>query len=268
MENYNTIQINKFSHLHNGVDIIFCKTDYILSEFEYIRTLPNDVILITGNSDYPITDYHVNLSPKNIKKWFAQNALSNNEILEPLPIGLENKLFSHRDGHGIGYEERVRIKESLLSRNLNVTPTKNFYSNFTINTNYNHRNEIKNICENSPHIDWDEPNLSYKDFFDKILDYECVICPAGNGVDTHRLWEVLYSKRIPITIKIGNYQLYKIYEMLPIIILDDINQLNDEDFLKQEIIKVKNKQINLNLLDTSFWVSKIKNIITNEIHIK
>jgi hypothetical protein len=56
--------------------------------------------------------------------------------------------------------------------------------------------------------------------------------------------------------------------MLPIIILDDINQLNDEDFLKQEIIKVKNKQINLNLLDTSFWVSKIKNIITNEIHIK
>lgn len=61
------LQLNKFSELHDGKNIIFCKTDYIISEFNYIKNLKNDVILITGNSDYPITDDLANLAPKNIK---------------------------------------------------------------------------------------------------------------------------------------------------------------------------------------------------------
>lgn len=32
----NTFQINKLSHLHNGNNIIFCKTDFLKEEFNYI----------------------------------------------------------------------------------------------------------------------------------------------------------------------------------------------------------------------------------------
>jgi hypothetical protein len=122
------IQINKFSKLHNGDKVIFCKTDFIIDEFQKISKIPNEVILITGNSDYPIDEHRFYLKPDNIKKWYAQNALINDDILVPLPIGLENKLKSIRPGHGIGYYDRVLEKEQLLSRSITKQPIKKYYS--------------------------------------------------------------------------------------------------------------------------------------------
>lgn len=255
----NTIQINKFSELHNNETIIFCKTDYIFEEFKKIENIPHDITLITGNSDYPIDESRFHLKPKNVKKWYAQNAIVNNECLIPIPIGLENKLESVRIGHGVSYYNRASEKEQLLSRNITKSPTKKFYANFNIYTNYSYRSNIKNICINSPHIDWEESNLSLNDFFDKILDYETVICPIGNGVDTHRLWEVLYSNRIPITIKVGDFKIYELYEKLPIIILDNEHQLYDEKLLDSKINKIKNNQYDMSLLDTTYWKKIIKN---------
>jgi hypothetical protein len=254
----NFLQINKFSELHDGNNIIFCKTDFILEEFKRIKDIPHDIILITGNSDYPIDESIFSLRPNNIKKWYAQNALVNDDILIPIPIGLENKLESVRIGHGIGYYDRVSEKESLLSRNNITIPTKKYYSNFNINTNYLYRSNIKSICENSQHIDWEESNLSLTEFFDKILEYEAVICPIGNGVDTHRLWEVLYSNRIPITIRVDDFKLYDLYEKLPIILLDYENQLYDEKLLDEKLKEIKNKQYDMSLLYYSYWENLIK----------
>jgi hypothetical protein len=254
-----TIQINKFSSLHNGNTIIFCKTDYIFAEFENIKKIPNNVTLITGNSDYPIDDYRFSQKPENITKWFGQNILVNDDCLIPIPIGLENKLESVRTGHGIGYYDRVNEKEFLLSRQINKTPSKKYYANFNISTNYDYRSKIKKICLESPHIDWEESNLSLTSFFDKILDYEAIICPIGNGIDTHRLWETLYSNRIPIIIKVGNYKIYELYEKLPIIILENENQLYDETFLDNKLKKIKNNKYDMSLLDMSYWHQKILN---------
>jgi len=252
------IQLNKFSKLHSE-NIIFCKTDFILDEFKNIEKLPFEVILITGNSDYPIDDNIFNLKPNNVKIWYAQNALVNNDMLIPLPIGLENKSESIRIGHGVGYYDRVMEKELLLSRNLKITPTKKYYSNFNVSTNYLYRSKIKEICINAPHIDWEESNLSLTSFFDKILDYEAIICPIGNGIDTHRLWETLYSNRIPIIIKVGDYKIYELYEKLPIIILEDENQLYDENFLDDKLKEIKNNKYDTSLLDMSYWYKKILN---------
>lgn len=251
------IQINKFSNLHSD-KIIFCKTDFIFEEFKNIEKLPHDVILITGNSDYPIDEHRFYSKPKNIKEWYAQNALINNEILVPLPIGLENKTDSMRHGHGVGYYDRVLEKELLLSRNFTTYPTKKYYSNFNISTNYQYRLKIKNICINSPHIDWEESNLSSTEFFNKILEYDAVVCPVGNGIDTHRLWEVLYSDRIPITIKVGDFKIYELYEKLPIILLNNENDLLSEKLLDEKLNEIKNKQYDRSLLDMSYWKQKIK----------
>ena len=253
------IQINKFSELHDNNKIIFCKTDFILSEFEKIKNLNHDVILISGNSDYSIDDRLISLCPKNVKKWYAQNVLSNNPILEPLPIGLENKLPSLRDGHGVGYLDRVTEKENLLSRKIDTLPSKKIYSNFNINTNLRYRSKIKQICLGSNHIDWEESNLTLKGFFDKILDYESVVCPIGNGIDTHRLWEVLYSNRIPITIKVGNFKIYDLYKKLPIVILENEIDLYDLTLIEEKISEIKNSKFNLEILDCSFWKNKILN---------
>jgi len=255
------IELNKFSELHTGSDIIFCKTDFLFQEFENIKKLNREVVLISGNSDYAITDDIIKKAPKNIKKWFAQNALSNSDILEPIPMGLENKNESLRKGHGIGYYERATQKEILLSETKFSGDYEGIYSNFKIETNFTHRAIVKKICVDSPHILWEEPNLSLNEFFEKIKKYPLIVCPAGNGIDTHRLWEVLYSGRIPITIKMGNFKIYELYEKLPIIILEKNDDLRNLELINSKYHEIKSREHELELLDCSFWKNKIKNIL-------
>jgi len=259
MKNIDFFYINKLSRLHNSKTIFFCKTDYIINDFQTILELNNDVILITGNSDYSITDELVNIAPKNIKRWYCQNALSNNSIIYPIPIGMENKKECDRPGHGVGYTLRVTEKENIISNLEEITSSKFIYANFKIDTNRAYRANIKNYILNIDHIDWQEPSLSLKEFFEKIQQYKMVLCPIGNGIDTHRLWEVLYCNRIPITIKIGDYKIYKLYEQLPIIILNHIDELKDYDLLNikyNEAIKLSNK-----MLLNSYW----QNLITSDV---
>jgi len=254
------IYLNKLSALHDGNKIFFCKTDYLARDFAHIESLDHDVVLVTGNSDYAITDHHISSVPKNVKRWFAQNALSNSDILEPIPIGIENKIPSFREGHGIAYLDRVSIKESLLSRNKSVDPQKDVYGNFKVSTNQGHRDPIKHLCIKSNFIEWEEPNLHLNEYFDEILEYKMSVCPAGNGVDTHRLWEVLYSKRVPITIKVGNYKIYEMYEKLPIIVLDKAEQLLDTSLIMRKYMQVTNRNNQMELLDTEYWMKEIKGV--------
>lgn len=258
MKNIDRIEINKFSHLHDEKNIFFCKTDYILEDFKNISKLDHPVTLITGNSDYAITDEIVSLAPKNIVSWYAQNAISNSEILHPIPIGLENKIPSVRDGHGIGYFDRASEKEQLLNSINNNDPTKLIYANFNLNTNYDYRSIIKQYCIQSSFIDWQESNLTLSNFFNTIQNYKMVVCPAGNGIDTHRLWEVLYSNRIPITIRMGDYKIYELYKQLPIILLNNIDQLIDKNFIMQEYDRCLSKTWDRSLLDINSWIKIIQ----------
>lgn len=94
---------------------------------------------------------------------------------------------------------------------------------------------------------------SYFFLFHKIMNYKMVLCPAGNGIDTHRLWETLYSNRIPITIKAGNYKIYELYEKLPIVILDRPQELLDYGLIDSKYQEVINKTYNMDLLKVDYW---------------
>ncbi len=257
------IYFNNLSKLHDGKNIFFCKTDFLTNDFEKIRDLENPVILITGNSDYPIDDRRIKQMPSNIKKWYAQNLLVNHPKITPIPLGLENKHISVREGHGVGYFDRASLKETLLSsKHYENNPSKLIYANFNVCTNYWHRRKVKKTCIQSKHIDWEVYNLSLDVFFKRILDYEMVVCPIGNGIDTHRLWEVLYLKRIPIIIKHGNYKIYELYEKLPIIILNSRAELNDYDLISERRNALSSKKYNLEILNSSFWENKILDNLT------
>jgi hypothetical protein len=259
------IYLNKLSALHDGHKIFFCKTDFLDKDFAEIATLDHDVVLVTGNSDYSITNKHIRHAPKNIKKWFAQNALSDSDIVEPIPIGIENKIPSFREGHGVAYLDRVSIKEALLERKKNIDPQKDVYGNFKVIRTGNphafpHRTAIKDLCIKSDFIDWHEADLHLNEYFDEILAYKMSICPAGNGIDTHRLWEVLYSGRVPITIKMSNFKIYEMYKKLPIIILDDENKLLDKQFIMNKYEEVTSRENQMELLNIEYWIKKIKEV--------
>ncbi len=256
------LSINHLAECHNNQNIIFCKTDFIEEEFNRLKQINNNIIFITGNSDHPITNRLVEMCPKNIIKWYAENAMSNDPKIVPIPIGIENQFECKRSGHGIPFTERYNKKYEIINnllKNKKEEPTKFIYSNFSTHTNPKQRESLKKISIESTFITWSEPNLSYKNLYKEIFDHKMVLCPVGNGLDTHRLWETLYCNRIPITIKIKNYKLYELYSKFPIIVLNDMKELSDQKHIENcyNNIKKQNYSNLNNILTYKFWTNLI-----------
>lgn len=283
------LSANKFANLYNDKTIFYshiCRLDQV---FDKINKVNNEVILICGNGDTPLTDQNL---PQNVKYCFAQNALSLNPIVMPIPIGLRNSFPVYIPNQspllsGVSFENgemsAKKLSEIYLNKK-NKSPTKFLYSNFGIHSNIMYRQFIKNLCNTIPYITQEEyggeSEEAYDNYLSKILDHEAVLCPIGNGVDTHRLWETLYCNRIPITINanlnktIGIYANYdnippqedeyliysELYSRLPIVILDNYQQLYDKKYLESQIEYQKNKKNNLELLDFNYWKSLILNL--------
>ena len=98
---------------------------------------------------------------------------------------------------------------------------------------------------------------SYMAYVDEILDHKMVVCPRGNGIDCHRVWEVLYLNRVPI-IKRENAMRY--FEGLPIVVLDDWSELKSLDTLQQKYDAVKDNS--RELLNIDYWMERIKSVAT------
>lgn len=280
------LQMNHFGSLHNGKTIFFSHMERLPKIFEEISSLNNEVILITGNSDKGIEPYVIESAPSNIKYWFAQNHLSPKKNLFSIPIGLQDSFWNIRPDHGVGYDyavEKVEIIKKIYLED-NSLPSKFIYANFNPTTNPGYRNRMKEVCLSIPYITFEDSSLSYKEFVTGILEHEATFCPIGNGVDTHRLWEVLYCKRIPITVKVNSplstkvnsflsgesnhapvlpyeYEIYnQLYSKLPIVVLDTFEQLYDINLLQEKISEQKNKKYDSQLLDFNYWKNKILNL--------
>ena len=68
------------------------------------------------------------------------------------------------------------------------------------------------------------PNRDYQSYLYLLSSYKFAICPEGNGLDTHRFWECLYLKTIPICLKNPITKYYS--KLFPIYLLDDWNDLD------------------------------------------
>ncbi|WP_316838057.1 hypothetical protein [Pedobacter nutrimenti] len=261
------LQLNKFGDLHNNQNIIFCKTDFLIEEFKAIQKLKNEVILISGNSDFGITPGLVSLMPDNIHTWYCQNNLVYHDKLRSIPIGLENTFTNRRKGHGVAWQhamEKIELLNEVSAKAEKHDVSKLLYANFNIQTNIKHRFPIKEICAGTEFITLDESNLDYVTFIDRVLAHEATVCPIGNGIDTHRLYEVLCCQRIPVTIKSGDYPIYTdIYDHLPIVILKHESELRDVERLQYLIDKAKEKTIKRELLDFQYWQKLISGVAEN-----
>lgn len=262
--------------------------------FDKINKIDHDVILISGCGDRGISNF---CAPSNVKYWFAQNALGDDERIIPIPIGMCNPFEHHIPGQtsigcGGSYEYCDSMSKLLIDTFLNDTtvPNEFMYANFTTSTNLEHRSLMKDISLHNDFINYDDPsdvgfissvgkyesNDGCESYIKRILNHEANLCPLGTGIDTHRLWETLYCKRIPITIN-GNslrhvginyniplleneYSIYKkLYSKLPIVILDNYKELFDKEHLQNLIAIEKQKQFNMEILDFNYW----KNLILN-----
>jgi len=236
----NTFDIKKLKE----INVVYLHTMYKNQFFNLIKDLDNKFIVITHNSDININN--VNNLPKNVIKWYSQNVNCKDERLYSLPIGLENSKWFYN----LHKQEKLSDK---VKTNKNI---KNLvYINHNINTNKKERTIPYTLLSNKYFVtvEYGSNGQNYDNYIDNIYNHKFVICPEGNGIDTHRKWETLYLNTIPIERRSINSSFY---EDLPICLVDSWEEIN-EDFLNREYNRIMNTHWYLDKLDMFYWYNEI-----------
>ena len=174
----------------------------------------NKFSLILHNSDQDFESINLDiLEIPNLDKIYTQNIAIHHPRVIPLPIGLANSRWTHGNLDVFCNQVNSRyIKSNLI------------YNNFTIEGGM--RPEYRRSCAaaatnlNIPQ----QSNKPYREFLKELSSYRFCLCPSGNGLDTHRFWECLYLKTIPIVKRKPLYEHFS--TLFPCLIVDDWNDID------------------------------------------
>lgn len=246
------IQGERFVELANETNIYYRHTHDVNAFFKHLPT-KDPFILISHNSDGNVMngigrveDANINLMPSNLKHWFGQNINVVNDRISSLPIGIENNAWCKKD-----QKKEKMIIMSKLSKQIK----RILYINHNVLTNPAQREKPYQLFQDEDWVTAVNGRHGYKfdEYLDNIHNHKFVLCPEGNGIDTHRTWECLYMGGIPIEKRNINNQFYT---DLPICFVDDWEEIS-EDFLIKEFIRIKTKNWNMKKLTFTYWKEKI-----------
>ena len=204
--------------VYDNPKLIFTFTFSVEELYKYFNRFQNKFILITHNCDENIVEKHIQIAEHPLViHWFTQNLCIDHPKISILPIAIANSMWPHGN---ISIIENIR-KEDIIKEQL-------VYFNFQETTNIKARKLCKDILlqKGLQFI----PNLNYEYYIKVLSLHKFSICPEGNGIDSHRVWESLYCNTVPIMLK-NNFtiQLSKLY---PCVLLNSWNDLNIEELDK------------------------------------
>jgi hypothetical protein len=190
----------------------FCKSDWL--EYFFRELAPESpFVLFSGNSDRTIDRRLARfLRRPSLVAWFANNVAVEHPRLFPLPLGIGEPSAVHGDAG-----ERLREVRSAI-----VPKTRLFSVSFDVKTNPQER--IRCLAETG--LELDAPTDA-RDYLERLASAYFCVAPCGNGIDTHRTWEALYVRTVPV---VTRSVLTERYPELPLVVLDDWSQFDSIDF--------------------------------------
>ena len=240
---------------------VYLKTDHVKQALE--KPFAGSV-LITHNSDINLTDELVKdvwSRHPHLKAWFGQNVRARHPKLCPIPLGLERARWFPE----IGKKEQLNN----LARAPRPAPSSLCLANFSLSTNRAVRSACarvaraelgpyatSQVCETLPPCTF----VSYRSFLQEILRHKFVLCPEGNGLDTHRQCETLYLGRIPVVTRSAAIEAFA---SLPMVILESWSELSCEVLENYEQRFRQGKiAYDLEKLCMSYWKKRISRAAT------
>lgn len=242
----------------NNSKSIFVYT-HILDRFisELLPRMTNKFVLMTHNSDHSVNESHLPLlNDERVLHMFSQNTFIEHPKLTALPIGIANSMWQH--GKRSSIEHVMGVSKSFTSRKDRI------YVNVSEGTNYAHRSGVVRSLKSNELSDILPSNRPHHIYLEEMSCYKWVASPKGNGVDCHRLWEVMYAGSIAICDNSVNSRAFR--DMgLPIILVDNWDNITLE-FLQEETKKLMPsfKGNRHNTLNLNWWKSKINSYNVNE----
>ena len=247
-QDFKYIRVKEFELNENS--IIFSRTEDIQSLFYSLKNINfKNITLITHQSDINLSVKYTNKIPECINKWFSVNVSVNHNKLRSIPIGLANY-----------HPKNLNEKDFNLSNvsNLQFFKQKNIksliYLNFQKSTNLKERDGLYELFLNKDWAKLELPKNDKKIYIENLKNINFTLTPHGNGRDTHRFWESLYSGSIPV---VKEHIAYSYAKDLPVLFVKDYKEVTQDKLIK---FLNENNENNFNLqkLDFNYWRSEIK----------
>ena len=237
------IRYEKIKELSQNIDKIQ-KPFVIITEFiDFSAPLDNRF------KDFEKNDFYRIYNSPYLKRWFAVNfdySLTKklNDKLEKIvfiPLGMNFHTMSNMN---IWMENKTSYKDqedSIINIYENSQENSNRLNRcfFCCNNNSSaklkkagyinqDRNDIKRKLKDNSLVDVSN-DIPRTDMWNKFSNYRFIIAPAGNGMDTHRLWEGLILGCIVIVQSTG---LDKFMSEFPVVVVKDFNEITEENLKK------------------------------------
>jgi len=229
-------------------DVVFCKIDEALRFFERLRLTRRRIVLVTGQGDLPCDKFRQSFLPKNVVHWFATNVTCGHPRVTALPLGLGPQ----------GDAVTPRESEIVAARAAAGGREKWLYVNFRPETNPAARRpafeHFQNLSATESWITFRAPGErgSNEGFLGELVSHRFVLCPPGNGVDTHRMWETLLAGAIPVVLRSVATEPFR---ALPILFVDDFRGVT-RDFLRARW--ERREPVDLTLAEAAYWDSQVR----------
>jgi hypothetical protein len=224
-----------FKHEVKNGDRVFMKLDQIPYFINIVSQLTNKVIAVIHNSDTSFTDDMLAAINPYVLKVYAVNCITDRAIR--LQLGFRDHQYtSHHIIKKIADEpELPRTIKCLV--------------NFLISTNKTLREPVfdmfkdKAFCTVQDYTQYSYPqSLDHSNtetmekraqFYRTLKQSKFALCPQGEGMDTHRVYECILFGVIPIVV---SSPLDSIYSKLPVLIIQNWNEVTEEYLDKCTII--------------------------------
>ena len=208
--------------------------------------------MITSQSDIAVDEKLYSKKPKSVITWFAVNAVHQAVDLIPLPLGVNNS-----------YILKFPQEDDFIDKNLQDInkKQKKFYLNFNMNTNPFHRlHTILSMAFKKDTV-IKPANISKTEYLNDLEKYKYIICPLGNGFDSHRIWEAIYSNSIAVVKK---HPAFQTFDGLPLI--------QSSNFINTNTKNIPNDyKFDFKKADFGYWKNVLESTKTlsskNSIHI-
>ena len=196
--NYEDLVVNE--EIEN--DWWFCRSDFL--EYFFAAHEPKgEYVLFSHNSDRAIDRSESRfLRRRGLRAWFATNAATRHPKLRAFPCGIANPKWPHGDGAAIARMQAATPDKTTL-----------FDASYDISTFPPERRYCRDQTRIEP-----APRQGFDDYLRALASSYFCIAPRGHGIDTHRIWEALYLRTIPI---VTRSVLAEQHRDLPMIVLDD-----------------------------------------------
>ena len=244
---FNCVVYKKIIFDISSGDVIFCNSNHIDNLFFHLKKFRDleNITLITHQTDKLVTKKQFTKKPDCVTTWYSVNVSFESESLKPIPIGIASD-FSFKN---LTSKDFPNFNPNNYKKN-----QINLYINFQTNTNYSERKGLYRQFSNENWVNFDSPDLDKNLYLSKLQKASFVLCPWGNGIDTHRFWEALYSGSIPIT---KFHPTYSTAKNLPVLFVDDYKKI-DRRLLEEFMTNLDLRDYDFSVLTKEYWINILK----------